>query len=282
MCKSEEMQMRKTPVASKSGHQATRLALPLAVAMCVSLMAAPAQALVNLTEDFEAGTNSNFTANNGGTQWAIDSTSEITKFLGRDSTGTSSWSDMYGATNYTDVVMEANVRVNNWYTSTQNRVYLMVRASNVSSTDTLTGYMVSIAPDASIVIEQRAANKAVTVLATGYALDNLGAGWNIGAWNRIRIEASGTGTTKLAIFVNGLKVAEAVDTSSPFTTGRVGFGTAGASADFDDIMVGDADEFRGTESWSMLKTPLPATPLAYTLTKPVAILSSVRSSKVGV
>jgi len=275
--------MSNAPVASISENRPIRRTMPLAIGLCMALLASQVHAAVLSTDDFETGTNTNWTANNAGSQWAVDTTSEAgNAFMGRNG-ASASWSDFYGATSYADSTVEAWIRVNNWNNSTQNRVYLFARANNVSSTDTFQGYQVSIAPDSTITIEKRTTGKTIAVLGTGHGQDELGLNWNIGNWNKIRLEVSGSSTVSLAIYINGVQVATATDSSSPFASGPVGFGTSGADADFDDVTIGDGDDMHGLESdqYARLSTQKPGTPLKHNAAQPAVILASARSSKVG-
>ena len=220
----------------------------LAVALLVSLVAAQAQAAVVLgPDDFEAGASSNWSPNNDTSNWSVDGTSEVgNKFFTRKASSTS-WADAVGASSYGDVSVQAMVRVRGWNTSTQNRVYLFARYSG-STPSAASAYQVAIAPDSTISIERRNANKVITALATGHFRDVVGGKWNEGSWTRIRLEVSGTSPVKLAAYVNGIQIATATDSIGVTGSGSVGFGSAGASADFDDVVVGDSATFMGAES----------------------------------
>jgi hypothetical protein len=229
----------------------------LALALTMGLGAVQAQAAVVLgPDDFEAGSSANWTPNNDTSAWAVDSTSEVAnKFFTRNATSTS-WADAPGAGAYGDVSVQAQVRVRGWNASTQNRVYIFARYSGATPS-AASAYQVSIAPDSTIAIERRAANKVITTLATGHSMDTVGAMWNEGTWNMIRLEVKGTSPVQLAAYVNGVQIMTATDTVGVTSTGSVGFGSAGASADFDDVSVGDSNSFSGAESgvFAGLSTP---------------------------
>ena len=220
----------------------------LGAALLVCLGAATAQAAVVLgPDDFESGANSNWMPNNDGPNWSVNGTSEIgNKFFTRNATSTS-WADAPGVSAFGDVSVQAMVRVRGWNASTQNRVYIFARYSG-STPSAASAYQVSIAPDSTIAIERRNANKVITTLATAHFRDIVGGKWNEGSWTRIRLEVSGTSPVKLAAYVDGVQIATATDSIGVTSTGSVGFGSAGASADFDDVVVGDGASFMGAES----------------------------------
>jgi Domain of Unknown Function (DUF1080) len=220
----------------------------LAVALMLGIGAGKAQAATVIgPDDFEGGSSANWTPNNDTSNWSVDSTTEVgNKFFTRVSSSTS-WADAPGAGVYGDVSVEAMVRVHSWNASTQNRVYVFARYSG-STPGAASAYQVSIAPDSTIAIERRDANKVITTLATGHFMDVVGQKWNEGAWNMIRLEVSGTSPVLLSAYVNGVQIATATDSIGVTGTGAVGFGSAGASADFDDITVGDSASFSGPES----------------------------------
>ena len=230
----------------------------LALALAVSLGAAKAQAAVVLgPDDFETGVSSNWAPNNDGPAWSVDRTSELgNKFFTRNTTSTS-WADAPGATAFGDVSVQAMVRIRSWNASTQNRVYLFARYSG-STPSAASAYQVSIAPDSTIAIERRNANKVITTLATGHFRDIVGANWNEGSWTRLRLEVSGTSPVKLAAYADGVQIMTATDSIGVTSTGSVGFGSAGASADFDDVVVGDAATFMGAESGRSASLSSPA------------------------
>jgi len=220
----------------------------LALALAMGIGAAQAQAAVVLgPDDFEAGSSANWTPNNDTSAWSVDGSSEVgNKFFTRNATSTS-WADAPGASAYGDVSVQAQVRIRSWNTSTQNRAYIFARYAGASPS-AATAYQLSIAPDSTISIERRAANKVITTLATAHSMDTVGAKWNEGVWNMIRLEVKGTSPVQLTAYVNGVQVMTATDTVGVTSTGSVGFGSAGASADFDDVTVGDGNSFSGAES----------------------------------
>jgi hypothetical protein len=224
----------------------TRLTSALAVGLFAAFCARSANATVLWVNDFEGGQNS-WTPNNNASEWSLDATSEGgNKFFKRLAGGTS-WSDAFGISVFGDIALEANIRINSWNSSSQNRVFLIVRA-NGSTPDSTTAYQVSIAPNGTIALERRGVNKAITTLATAQSMDIVGASWTPGVWNLIRLEVSGTMPAKLSLYVNGVRLATASDSTGGYDTGHVGFGAAGASADFDDISGGDFAEFSDEES----------------------------------
>jgi hypothetical protein len=228
----------------------------LALALTLGFGASQAHAAVVLgPDDFEAGSTANWTPNNDTAAWSLDTSEAGNKFFKRAATSTS-WADAPGASAYGDVSVQAMVRINSWNASTQNRVYVFARYSGASPS-AATAYQVSIAPDSTISIERRAANKVITTLATAHYMDVVGANWNAGVWNMIRLEVKGTSPVQLSAYVNGVRLMTATDTVGVTSTGSVGFGSAGASADFDDVSVGDGNSFSGPESseWASLSTP---------------------------
>jgi hypothetical protein len=231
-------------------------ALALALALGVGASQAHAATVLG-PDDFEAGSSANWTPNNDTTAWSVDASSEVgNKFFKRVATSTS-WADAPGAAAYGDVSVQAMVRINSWNASTQNRAYIFARYSGATPS-AATAYQVSIAPDSTISIERRGANKAITTLATAHYMDIVGAKWNEGAWNMIRLEVSGTSPVKLAAYVNGVQIMTATDSVGVTSTGTVGFGSAGASADFDDVTVGDGASFSGPETGELVRLSTPA------------------------
>ncbi len=83
------------------------------------------------------------------------------------------------------------VRIRSWNASTQNRAYLFARY-NGSTPSAATTYQLSIAPDSTISIERRGANKVITTLAIAHSRDVVGSNWNEGTWTRVRLQVSGT------------------------------------------------------------------------------------------
>jgi hypothetical protein len=220
----------------------------LALALTLGMGASQAKAAVLLgPDDFEAGSGANWTPNNDTTAWSVDGSSEIgNKFFKRAASSTS-WADAPGVSSYGDVSVQAQVRINNWNASTQNRVYIFARYAG-SSPSAASAYQVSIAPDSTISIERRAANKVITSLATAHFMDVVGGNWNAGTWNMVRLEVSGQSPVKLSAYVNGVQLMTVTDSIGVTGTGAVGFGSAGASADFDDVTVGDGASFSGPET----------------------------------
>ena len=149
------------------------------------------------------------------------------------------------------------VRINNWNASTQNRAYIFARYTG-STPSSATCYQLSIAPDSTITIERRDVNKVITVLATAHSRDVVGAAWNAGSWTNVRLEVSGTGSVKLAAYVNGAQIMTATDTSSVAATGSIGFGSAGASIDVDDVTTTDTGSFLAPESGESASLSAPA------------------------
>src|SRR4029078_9476668 len=105
-----------------------------------------------------------------------------------------------------------------------------------------------IAPDSTISIERRDANKVITTLATAHFMDVVGGNWNAGTWNMVRLEVSGQSPVKLSAYVNGVLLMTTTDSTGVTGTGAVGFGSPGASLDVDDITVGDGASFSGAET----------------------------------
>lgn len=220
----------------------------LALALTLGMGASQAKAAVLLgPDDFEAGSSANWAPNNDAPAWSVDGSSEVgNKFFRRVASSTS-WADAPGASSYGDVSVQAQVRINSWNASTQNRVYIFARYTG-STPSASSAYQVSIAPDSTISIERRGANKVITTLATAHFMDVVGGNWNAGTWNMVRLEVSGQSPVKLAAYVNGVQLMTATDSMGVTGTGAVGFGSAGASADFDDVTVGDGASFSGPES----------------------------------
>jgi hypothetical protein len=230
----------------------------LAVAMILGFSGMKAQAATVMgPDDFEAGTNTHYTPNNNGTEWALNTTSEVgNKFYSR-AAATTSWSDAPSGSTFGTVGVEANVRITNWNASTQNRAYIFARYTG-STPSSATCYQLSIAPDSTITIERRDVNKVITTLATAHSRDVVGATWNAGSWTNVRLEVSGTSPVMLAAYVNGAQIMTATDTSSVSATGSVGFGSAGASVDVDDITTTDAGSFLAPESGESASLSAPA------------------------
>jgi Domain of Unknown Function (DUF1080) len=240
--------VRRAPLASKQSFPQKRRRLStLAVGLFVAFCAFKAQAAVLSSDDFESGVNSNFTPDNDSSRWSVDATSETGNAFYKRATSSTSWSDAASNNSYGDVAVQANVRIDNWNASTQNRAYLFARF-NGSTPDSASAYQASIAPDSTISIERRGANKAITTLATAHSMDIVGGAWNAGTWNLIRLEVSGSSPTKLAMYVNGVQVATATDYTAGYSSGAVGFGSAGASVAIDDVSILDTAGFSGPES----------------------------------
>jgi hypothetical protein len=221
----------------------------LAVAMVLGFGGMSAQAAVVLGPDnFDTGANTHFTPNNDGSEWAVDTSTEVANGFYSRANASTAWSDAPSAATFGDVGVEANVRIKSWNASTQNRAFIFARYTG-SSPSSATTYQLSIAPDSTITIERRGVNKAITVLATAHARDVVGAAWNQGTWTRVRLEVSGTSSVKLAAYVNGAQIMTATDSSGGVAaTGSVGFGSAGASVDVDDVTASDAGSFLAPES----------------------------------
>jgi hypothetical protein len=229
----------------------------LAAALFVCLGAATAQGAVLVGDDFEGGSNSNWTPNNNATEWSVDGSSEAgNKFFKRSASSTS-WADAPGAAAYGDVAVEAMVRVRSWNASTQNRAYVFARYTG-STPSAATAYQLSIAPDSTISIERRAANKVITTLATAHSRDVVGGSWNEGSWTNVRLQVSGTSPVVLAAFVNGVQVMSVTDSVGVAASGAAGFGSAGASIDVDDVVVGDKSSFLAPESGESASLSAPA------------------------
>ncbi len=209
-------------------------------------------------DNFETGTNTHYTPNNNGTEWAVNTTSEVANDYYSRAAATTSWSDAPSASTFADTGVEAMVRITNWNASTQNRAYIFARYTG-STPSSATCYQLSIAPDSTITIERRGVNKAITVLATAHSRDVVGANWNAGSWTNVRLEVSGTGTVKLAAYVNGAQIMTATDSSGGVgATGAVGFGSAGASVDIDDVTTTDAGSFLAPETGESASLSAPA------------------------
>ena len=222
----------------------------LAIATILGFGGMKAQAATVMgPDDFEAGTNTHYTPNNNGSEWALNTASEVgNKFYSR-AAATTAWSDAPSASTFGDVGVDAMVRINNWNASTQNRAYIFAR---------YTGNTPSAAPDSTITIERRDVNKVITTLATAHSRDVVGAAWNAGSWTNVRLEVSGSGTVKLAAYVNGAQIMTATDVSSLSATGSIGFGSAGASVDIDDVVTTDAGSFLAPESGESASLSAPA------------------------
>jgi hypothetical protein len=235
----------------------------LAVATVLGFGGMTAQAAVVMGPDnFETGTNTHYTPNNNGTEWALDTTTEVgNKFYSR-AAATTAWADAPSASTFGDVGVEAMVRINSWNNSTQNRAFIFARYTG-SSPSSATCYQLSIAPDSTITIERRDVNKVITTLATAHARDVVGATWNQGSWTNLRLEVSGSGTVKLAAYVNGAQIMTATDVSSLSATGSVGFGSAGASIDIDDVTTTNSGSFLAPESGESASLSTPADPTMY-------------------
>ncbi len=231
----------------------------LAVAMVLGFGGMKAQAATVMGPDnFETGTNTHYTPNNNGTEWAVNTTSEVANDYYSRAAATTSWSDAPSASTFGDTGVEAMVRITNWNASTQNRAYIFARYTG-STPSSATCYQLSIAPDSTITIERRGVNKAITVLATAHSRDVVGASWNAGSWTNVRLEVSGTGTVKLAAYVNGAQIMTATDSSGGVgATGAVGFGSAGASVDIDDVTTTDAGSFLAPETGESASLSAPA------------------------
>jgi hypothetical protein len=231
----------------------------LAVAMVLGFGGMKAQAAVVLgPDDFETGANTHYTPNNNPAEWAVNTTGEVGNDFYSRAAATTAWSDAPSASTFGDVGVEANVRITNWNASTQNRAFIFARYTG-SSPSSATTYQLSIAPDSTITIERRGVNKVITVLATGHSRDVVGANWNAGSWTRVRLEVSGTGTVKLAAYVNGVQLMTATDSSGGVAaTGAVGFGSAGASVDIDDVTSTDTGSFLAPESGESASLSAPA------------------------
>jgi hypothetical protein len=161
------------------------------------------------------------------------------------------------------------VRIRSWNSSTQNRAYLFARY-NGSTPSSATTYQLSIAPDSSISIERRGINKVITKLATAHSRDVVGSSWNEGSWTRVRLQVSGTSPVVLSAFVNDVQVATVTDSVGVGATGAVGFGSAGASIDVDDVTAGDAASFLAPESGESASLSTPADPTMYCALAPAS------------
>jgi len=228
----------------------------LAVATILGFGGMAHAAVVMGPDDFEAG-NAHYTPNNNITEWALDTSSEVANDFYKRTAATTAWSDAPSGSTFGDVGVEAMVRINNWNASTQNRAYIFARYTG-SSPSSATCYQLSIAPDSTITIERRDVNKVITTLATAHSRDVVGANWNAGSWTNVRLEVSGTSPVKLAAYVNGAQIMTATDTSSVAAAGSVGFGSAGASIDIDDVTTTDAGSFLAPESGESASLSAPA------------------------
>jgi hypothetical protein len=230
----------------------------LAVATVLGFGGMTAQAAVVMGPDnFETGTNTHYTPNNNGTEWTVDTSSEVGNDFYKRTSATTAWSDAPSASTFGDVGVEAMVRINSWNASTQNRAFIFARYTG-SSPSSATCYQLSIAPDSTITLERRDVNKVITVLATAHSRDVVGATWNQGSWTNLRLEVSGSGTVKLAAYVNGAQIMTATDVSGVASTGSVGFGSAGASVDVDDVTTTDAGSFLAPETGESASLSAPA------------------------
>lgn len=230
----------------------------LAVATVLGFGGMTAQAAVVMGPDnFETGVNTHYSPNNNASEWTVNTTSEVANDYYSRAAATTSWSDAPSASTFGDVGVEAMVRINNWNASTQNRAFIFARYTG-STPSSATCYQLSIAPDSTITIERRDVNKVITVLATAHARDVVGAAWNHGSWTNVRLEVKGSGTVKLAAYVNGAQIMTATDVSSLSATGSVGFGSAGASIDVDDVTTTDSGSFLAPESGESASLSAPA------------------------
>ena len=231
----------------------------LAVATVLGFGGMTAQAAVVMGPDnFETGTNTHYTPNNNASEWTVDTTSEVANDFYKRTAGSTAWADAPSASTFGDVGVEAMMRINSWNASTQNRAFIFARYTG-STPSSATCYQLSIAPDSTITIERRAANKVITVLATAHSRDVVGANWNAGSWTNVRLQVSGSGTVRLAAFVNGVQVMTATDSSGGVAAaGAVGFGSAGASIDVDDVITTDAASFLAPESGESASLSAPA------------------------
>jgi hypothetical protein len=212
---------------------------------------------MNSTDDFEAAVpapaspcGANWDPNNN-VNWTLTGENG-NSFCNRNAASTS-WSDgvLTPAINNDTVVVSAMVRINAWNDTVQNRVHLFARGNNTNSTDTMTAYHVAIVPDSSIRIERRAANKTMTLLMSVQWMQVVES-WNPGMWNRVQIQVGAdptlSGHTLIAMYVNGLFAGSYSETTpSGYGSGNVGYGSVGANADFDDVMVGDGTQFDAPE-----------------------------------
>src|SRR5581483_2162141 len=100
----------------------------LAVATVLGLGGMTAQAAVVMGPDnFETGTNTHYTPNNNGSEWTVNTTSEVANDYYSRAAATTAWSDAPSASTFGDVGVEAMVRIGNWNASTQNRAYILAR-----------------------------------------------------------------------------------------------------------------------------------------------------------
>jgi len=229
----------------------------LAVATILGFGGMTAQAAVVMgPDDFEAG-NTHYTPNNNAPEWSVNTTSELNNDFYSRAAATTAWSDAPSGSTFGDVGVEAMMRISNWNASTQNRAYIFARYTG-SSPSSATCYQLSIAPDSTITIERRDVNKVITTLATAHSRDVVGGNWNAGTWTNVRLEVSGTSPVKLAAYVNGAQIMTATDTSSVAATGSIGFGSAGASIDVDDVTTTDTGSFLAPESGESASLSAPA------------------------
>jgi hypothetical protein len=230
----------------------------LAVATVLGFGGMKAQAATVMGPDnFETGTNTHYVPNNNAAEWTVDTTSEVANDFYKRTAGSTAWSDAPSSSTFGDVGVEAMVRINSWNASTQNRAFIFARYTG-SSPSSATCYQLSIAPDSTITLERRDVNKVITVLATAHSRDVVGATWNQGSWTNLRLEVTGSGTVKLAAYVNGAQIMTATDVSSLSATGSIGFGSAGASVDVDDVITTDAGSFLAPESGESASLSAPA------------------------
>jgi hypothetical protein len=242
----------------------------LAVATVLGFGGMTAQAATVLgPDDFETGVNSHFTPNNNPAEWTVNASSEVgNKFYSR-AAGSTAWADAPGSTAYGDVSVEANVRIKSWNASTQNRAYIFARYTG-STPSSATAYQLSIAPDSTISIERRGANKAITTLASAHSRDVVGGNWNEGSWTRVRLQVSGTSPVMLTAFVNGVQVMSVSDSVGVGSAGAVGVGSAGASIDVDDVTASDAGSFLAPESGESASLSAPSDRPMYCALAPVS------------
>jgi hypothetical protein len=230
----------------------------LAVATVLGFGGMTAQAAVVMGPDnFETGTNTHYAPNNNASEWTVNTTTEVANDFYSRAAATTAWSDAPSTSTFGDVGVEAMVRIGNWNASTQNRAYIFARYTG-STPSSATCYQMSIAPDSTITIERRDVNKVITTLATAHSRDVVGATWNAGSWTNVRLEVSGTSPVKLAAYVNGVQVMTATDVSSVAASGAIGFGSAGASIDVDDVVTTDAGSFLAPESGESASLSAPA------------------------
>ena len=84
----------------------------LAVATVLGFGGMTAQAAVVMGPDnFETGTNTHYTPNNNGTEWAVNTTSEVANDFYSRAAATTAWSDAPSSSTFGDVGVEAMVRI---------------------------------------------------------------------------------------------------------------------------------------------------------------------------